>query len=357
MITAGTRLGRYEIRSKIGEGGMGEVYLAQDTKLDRKVALKILPAEFREDSERVARFLREAQAASGLNHPNICTIHEINDESDLTFIAMEYIDGKMLAEKIKGDRFDLAQTLDIALQITDALAEAHARGIVHRDIKPSNIMVNGRGQIKILDFGLAKKTVAESEAETQQFLSQAGTILGTASYMSPEQARGQALDARTDVWSFGVVLYEMVTGERPFVGETTSDLLAAILKNEPEDVCKFNNEIPAELGRIVLKMLRKARDERFKNAKDLYADLKELQKHLEVAAARGVTMWPGAAHGFSVGVQAVVEARNSIAVLPFTNMSADAQNEYFCDGLAEELLNALAKIKDLKVAARTSAFS
>jgi len=336
---------------------MGEVYLAQDTKLDRKVALKILPAAFCLDSERSARFLREAQAASGLNHPNICTIHEIDDDSERPFIAMEYIEGKTLAEMIKDDRLELAQTLDIALQIADALSETHARGIVHRDIKPSNIIVNHRGQVKILDFGLAKKTVVENEAETQQLLSQAGMILGTASYMSPEQARGLALDARTDVWSCGVVLYEMLSGEKPFVGATTTDLLAAILKSEPENVCQMVGGIPPELGRIVWKALRKARDERFQSARDLYADLKELKNQLDVAAARGVSAPLVFASGVSIGVQSAVEVRNSIAVLPFTNLSADAENEYFCDGLAEELLNALAKIEDLQVAARTSAFS
>ena len=366
QLSAGTKLGRYEIRAKIGEGGMGEVYLAQDTKLDRRVALKILPPEFCKDSERAARFLREAQAASALNHPNICTIYEINDDTDPPFIAMEYVEGHMLAEKIRGGHLDLAETLDIALQITDALAEAHALGIVHRDIKPSNIMVNRRGQIKILDFGLAKKIAAESEAETQQVLSQAGMIFGTASYMSPEQARGLPLDARTDVWSFGVVLYEMLTGEKPFVGATTPDLLAAILKSEPDDIGKLSNEVPAELERIVWKTLRKKRDERFKSSRDLYADIKELKTHVDVAAARGVSAPPLVVAGFSGGalpelgsnpLNDMVEERNSIAVLPFTNMSADAENEYFCDGLAEELLNALAKIENLKVAARTSAFS
>jgi serine/threonine protein kinase/Tfp pilus assembly protein PilF len=382
-FVAGAKLGRYEIRSKIGEGGMGEVYLAEDTKLHRRVALKILPAEFSQDSQRTARFLREAQAASGLNHPNICTIHEINDENDVPFIAMEYVEGETLFEKIKDEGLDLAETLDIALQIADALAEAHAHDIVHRDIKPANIIVNRRGQVKVLDFGLAKRVVvAKGEAETQPLLSQAGMILGTAAYMSPEQARGLAVDARTDVWSFGVVLYEMLTGEKPFSGATTTDLLAAILRSEPEDLWKFNHEVPAELERIVLKALRKKRDERYGSAKDLYADLKQLRKDLDLAAARemseprpvGVAGGPaskenppGTSGGTDLGARSfsseswapsfVAEKVNSIAVLPFTNMSADAENEYFCDGLAEELLNALAKIENLKVAARTSAFS
>jgi serine/threonine protein kinase/Flp pilus assembly protein TadD len=382
-LTAGTRLGRYEIRSQLGAGGMGEVYLAEDTKLHRRVALKILTAEFRQDSQRAARFLREAQAASALNHPNICTIHEINDDNDVPFIAMEYVEGETLLQSIKDEGLDLAETLEIALQIADALAEAHAHGIVHRDIKPANIIINRRGQVKILDFGLAKKiVVAKGEAETQQLLSQAGMILGTVAYMSPEQARGLALDERTDVWSFGVVLYEMLTGEKPFGGATTSDQLAAILRSEPEGLWKFNHEVPAELERIVLKTLRKTRDERYQSAKDLYADIKQLRKDLDLAAARemsesrpvGVAVGPtsrenppatsGATElgGRSVSSGSwapsfVAEKLNSIAVLPFTNMSADPENEYFCDGLAEELLNALAKIENLKVAARTSAFS
>ena len=394
-LAPGTKLGRYEIRSKIGEGGMGEVYLAEDTKLHRRVALKILSAEFSEDSQHAARFLREAQAASALNHPNICTIHEINDDGVL-YIAMEYVEGETLSERIKDDGLDLAETLDIAMQIADALAEAHAHGIVHRDVKSANIIVNRRGQVKILDFGLAKKISTKGEAATQQLLSQAGMILGTVAYMSPEQARGLAVDAGTDVWSFGVILYEMLTGMKPFSAATTADLLAAILRSEPEDLYKFNQDVPAELERIVLKTLRKARDQRYQSAKDLFADLKQLKKDLDLAAARKISEptseefearisrrmpVPSAIAGGPTAEQnrpdtagsgdprsrnitseswaprSIAEATNSIAVLPFTNMSADPENEYFCDGLAEELLNALAKIEDLKVAARTSAFS
>src|SRR5438067_5677447 len=393
-LRVGTQLGRYEIRSQIGEGGMGEVYLAEDTKLHRRVALKILPAAFSEDSQHAARFLREAQAASALNHPNICTIHEINDEGVL-FIAMEYVEGETLSEVIKEDGLDLAETLDIAMQIADALAEAHAHGIVHRDVKSANIIVNRRGQVKILDFGLAKKISTKNEAATQQLLSQAGMILGTVAYMSPEQARGLAVDAGTDVWSFGVVLYEMLTGKKPFSGATTTDLLAAILRNEPEDLYRFNHDVPAELERIVLKTLRKARDQRYESAKDLFADLKQLKKDLDLAAARKISEpaseqfearisrrmpVPAAIAGGPTAEQnrpdtaggvgparsitseswaprSIAEATNSIAVLPFTNMSADPENEYFCDGLVDEIMNALAKIEDLKVAARTSAFS
>lgn len=285
-ITAGTRLGRFQIRAQLGAGGMGEVYLAEDSKLLRQIALKILPAGLSQDSRRTARFLREAQAASALNHPNICTIYEINDDDDPPFIAMEYVEGETLAEKIKAGRFDVTEMLGIALQVAGALSEAHAHGIVHRDIKPANIIVNHRGQVKILDFGLAKRIAAESEEETQQYLSQVGVIFGTVAYMSPEQARGLPVDARTDVWSFGVVLYEMITGHHPFAEATKSDFLAAILRSEPEGLLKFNNALPAELERIVLKTLRKDRAERYASAKDLSDDLKQLKKQLELPAIR-----------------------------------------------------------------------
>lgn len=284
-ITAGTKLGRYQILAQLGAGGMGELYLAEDSKLLRQIALKVLSKEFCQDSLRIARFRREAQAASALNHPNICTIYEIHDDYDPPFIAMEYVEGGTLEEKIKDGSFDLEEIFEIALQVADALSDAHSQRIVHRDIKPANIIVNRRGQVKILDFGLAKRIAVESEADTQQYLSQAGMIVGTLAYMSPEQARGLPVDARTDVWSFGVVLYEMLTGRHPFAEATSSDLLAAILRSEPEALGKFNRAVHPELERIVLKALRKDRTERHASAKDLFADLKQLKKQLELPAA------------------------------------------------------------------------
>ncbi|HYU98019.1 MAG TPA: protein kinase [Pyrinomonadaceae bacterium] len=284
-ITPGTKLGRYQILAQLGAGGMGELYLAEDSKLLRQIALKVLSTEFCQDSRRTARFLREAQAASALNHPNICTIYEINDDYDPPFIAMEYVEGGTLAEKIDDGSFDAAEILDIALQVADALSEAHSHGIVHRDIKPANIIVNRRGQVKILDFGLAKRIAVESEADTQEYLSQAGMIVGTLAYMSPEQARALPVDVRTDVWSFGVVLYEMLTGRHPFAEPTSSDLLAAILRSEPEALGKFNSAVHPELERIVLKTLSKDRTERHASAKDLFADLKQLKKQLELPEA------------------------------------------------------------------------
>jgi serine/threonine protein kinase/Tfp pilus assembly protein PilF len=344
---------------------MGEVFLAQDTKLNRRLALKILPAELGHDRQRIARLLREAQAASALSHPNICIIYEINDETGIPFIAMEYVEGETLAEKIKSHKFDLTETLDIALQIADALAEAHAHGIIHRDIKPANIIITQRGQVKVLDFGLAKRITAGGEAETQQLLSGAGIILGTVAYMSPEQARGLPADARTDVWSLGVVLYEMLTGARPFKGETPSDVLAAILRSEPEDLRKSQRGIPAELERIILRALRKERDDRYESARELHADLERFHKQSAATAQAGSMLTANSdANAETIIVKAETSAtiaqaeeRNSIAVLPFSNMSAEAENEYFCDGLAEELINSLAQIEALKVAARTSAFS
>ena len=285
QLAYGRQLSHYKIISQLGAGGMGEVYLAEDSKLNRRVALKILPAGFCRDNRRLQRFVREARAASALNHPNICTIYQINEDCSPPFIAMEYIEGETLAEKIKSKAFDLSGTLDIALQIADALAEAHARGIIHRDIKPANIIINRRGQVKILDFGLAKIIARESEAETQQQLSQAGMVFGTLAYMSPEQARGQQVDAGTDIWSLGVVLYEMISGHLPFAGETKSDMLAAILKTEPPPLLVYTPNVPLELEHIIKKALGKERDERYQVVKDLLLDLKILQSELNSGIA------------------------------------------------------------------------
>ena len=282
-IPVGSKLGRYQIRAQLGAGGMGEVYLAEDLKLLRQIALKVLSAEFCEDDQRSARFLREAQAASALNHPNICTIYEINDDHSPPFIVMEYVEGETLTEKIKAGSLEIAEIVRLALQLAGALSDAHAHGIIHRDIKPANIIVTHGGQVKILDFGIAKRVTSESEAETQEDLSRAGLIAGTVGYMSPEQARGLAVDARTDVWSVGVVLYEMLTLRHPFAEATNSDTLASVLRSEPESLRRFNSAIPYELERIVLKALSKDRTERYAGAKDLFADLKQLKRQLELS--------------------------------------------------------------------------
>ncbi|MCA1626926.1 MAG: serine/threonine protein kinase, partial [Acidobacteria bacterium] len=279
-LAPGTRLGRYEIRSPLGAGGMGEVYLAQDTALRRPVAVKLLPAEFATDHDRLRRFEREAHAASALNHPNILTVHEIGEEDGLHFIAAEFVDGESLRQRIVRGPLELREVLGIGIQISAALSAAHAAGVVHRDIKPENVMLRPDGIVKVLDFGLAKLSeqqspTSDAEAPTQAFVKTTpGAVMGTTYYMSPEQARGLALDARTDLWSLGVVLYEMITGQLPFAGETAGDVIAAILKTEPPLLTSHAPDAPAELERIVDKALRKDREERYQGVKDFSRDVK-----------------------------------------------------------------------------------
>ncbi len=282
MPKIGDNLAQYKIISAIGSGGMGEVFLAEDKSLGRKAALKFLSAQFASEREHLDRFFREARAASALNHPNICTIYEINETGETPFIAMEYIEGETVADMIHRRRRNVRQTLDIAIQIAGALADAHENAIVHRDIKPANLIVNLRGQVKILDFGLAKKTAMDGAEAANQQVTHAGVILGTASYMSPEQARGLEVDNRSDIWSFGVCLYEMLTGKQPFTGDTVTDTFAAILTREPDKPSKHFAEIPADLEGIVLKTLQKAQISRYQSAHELMADLRKLNKRLEV---------------------------------------------------------------------------
>src|SRR5207302_1041968 len=285
---SGTKLGRYEIRSKIGAGGMGEVYLAQDTKLDRKVALKILPADVATHADRMKRFVQEAKAASALNHPNIITIYEIDETASGHFIATEFIDGETLRER-EQKPLQLSESLDIATQLAIALAAAHAAGIVHRDIKPENVMLRRDGIVKVLDFGLAKLTdrapaeAVDTEAPTRANVkTDPGVVMGTAIYMSPEQARGLPVDARTDIFSLGIVLYEMVAGRLPFEGSNRNEIMASVLSDkEPQPLTRYSSEAPTELGRIVLKALRKNRNERYQTIKDMLLDLKSLKQELE----------------------------------------------------------------------------
>lgn len=287
-----TLLGRYEIRSLLGEGGMGEVYLAEDTTLRRKVAVKLLPAEFTADRDRLRRFEREAFAASSLNHPNILTIHEFGAENGRHFIATEFIDGESLRQHMKERRLELHEVLEIGVQVASALSAAHVARIVHRDIKPENIMVRKDGIVKVLDFGLAKlaeheheKSAPDAEAPTKALhRTEPGVVMGTVSYMSPEQARGREMDARTDVWSLGVVLYEMIAGRLPFEGETKTDVLGLILHKEPPPLTQLGAHVPTELDRIVNKALRKDKEERYQGVKDLGLDLKSLKRRLEFEA-------------------------------------------------------------------------
>ena len=280
-------LGRYEIRAHLGTGGMGEVYLAQDTVLERTVALKILPPEIATDQQRMQRFIQEAKTASGLNHPNIITIHEIVNEDAAHFIAMEYVEGMTLRQRIIRSRLPLADALNIAIQIATALAAAHEKGIAHRDIKPENIMLRTDGFVKVLDFGLAKPTErqalsVDTEAQTRLLVNTSpGMVMGTASYMSPEQTRGYQLDARTDIWSLGVVLYEMLTAQVPFPGETTGDVIVSVLDREPPPLTSFLPEASPELQRILRKALRKDREERYQTVKDLLVDLRAFKQDVE----------------------------------------------------------------------------
>src|ERR1041385_4106027 len=354
-LNAGARLGRYEIRSQLGTGGMGEVYLAQDTGLDRKVALKILPPDLAEDNDRMSRFVREAKSASALNHPNILTIHEIGEVDGLHFIATEYIEGETLKSRLERETLSLKSTLDIALQVASALDAAHRAGIVHRDIKPDNIMVRSDGIVKLLDFGLLKLTAAQtaevdSEGQTKlQVRTSAGVIMGTTAYMSPEQARGLEMDARTDIWSFGCVLYEMLANQQAFHGETMTDVLANIIHREPSSIVAHRRDTPAELERIIAKTVRKNRDERYQSAKELFDDLQQLHTRLLVEAE---ILRSG--EGERVSQIQPSPFLSSIAVLPFTNLSAEKDNEYFSEGLTDEIIMNLSKLKMLKVISRGS---
>jgi serine/threonine protein kinase/Tol biopolymer transport system component len=322
-LAAGERLGSYEVLRRIGAGGMGEVYLARDTRLGRQVALKLLPAAAVLHHDRVRRFKQEAHAVSALNHPNILTIHEVGQSGAIHYIVMEYVEGDTLRQRLKRAPIRLSEALNVAAQIADALSAAHSAGIIHRDIKPDNVMLRKDGYLKVLDFGLAKLTENVSQltqvdfdAPTIQAIrTNPGVVMGTAEYMSPEQARGLEVDQRTDVWSLGVILYEMVAGRRPFQGGTHGDIIVSILEREPGPLARQAKEVPAELERIVTKALAKDAEERYQTIKDMAIDLKRLKKRLEAAAelersipsesSRDVTLTEGQTVAASVGQRAV----------------------------------------------------
>ncbi|MFQ5652758.1 MAG: protein kinase [bacterium] len=337
-IMIGKTISHYKILEKLGGGGMGVVYKAKDTKLKRTVALKFLPPDLTRDDEAKERFMLEAQAASALDHPNICTIHEIDETKDgQLFIAMACYQGETLKQRLESvgangrSPLPVAEAIEIVIQIAHGLAKAHEQGIVHRDIKPANIMVTTDGIVKILDFGLAKLTGATQLTKT-------GTTLGTVAYMSPEQAQGVTVDHRTDIWSLGVVLYEMVSGELPFRGEYEAAVIYSILNEAPEQ----ETAIPANLQQIVAKALAKEPEERYQQMDELLADLNSLKKELESEATKETA--------------AEEKAAPSIAVLPFVDMSPEKDQEYFCDGMAEDLIDTFTKLEGLQVVSRTSAF-
>jgi serine/threonine protein kinase/tetratricopeptide (TPR) repeat protein len=346
MPESGQMLSYYRLVQKIGEGGMGVVWKAVDTKLDREVAIKLLPEELAGDPERVRRFEREAKAAAALNHPNIVTLHSVEETKGTTFITMELVEGDTLARVIPDDGLPLERFLDLALPLTEAIAAAHERGVTHRDLKPSNIMVTDDGRVKVLDFGLAKlreRVGADRPLEdSTKTLTRDGIVLGTMPYMSPEQLEGKPLDQRSDIFALGIVLYEMATGRRPFGGDIPVRLASSILRDVPLSLTEVNRAMPADLARIVRHCLQKDPDRRYQTAKGLRNELEELQAELR--------------SGSAAAADEVVSRSPSIAVLPFTDMSPRKDQEYFCDGMVEELTDALAKLGDLRVASRTSAF-
>ncbi|MGZ8830599.1 MAG: protein kinase domain-containing protein, partial [Thermoanaerobaculia bacterium] len=372
------RIEQYEIVSRLGSGGMGDVYLATDSRLGRNVALKVLPAELTNDPDRVRRLEQEARSASALNHPNIVTVYELGRAGSSRFIAEEYVEGVTLRDKLRSGPMPLDQVLDIALQIAAALHAAHSAGIIHRDIKPENIMIRRDGLVKVLDFGLAKffATAARPQLQTS-----AGVILGTVQYMSPEQARGTDVDGRTDLWSLGVVIYEMVAQRRPFEAPTASDAIARILEGDPPPL---DGIAPPALQRILTTALAKDRASRYESAALLSAEIKALQqsgssvaakprpRRLAVVAALLVFIIVAATSLLLVrrvrspvlpdvtNSRAKGAARpvlRSVAVLNFVNMSGSAENDYLSGGMSEEITSALAQIPDLKVVSRTSVFA
>ena len=359
---------------------MGEVYLAEDTKLGREVAIKVLPTEMAADPTRLERFQREARAVAALNHPNIVTIYSVEEAGGTHFLAMELVEGHTLSEEIPAGGLGLGRFFELAIAMTRAVAAAHAKGITHRDLKPANVMVNREDQVKVLDFGLAKLTEETVAPQMTQMpteaLTQEGLVIGTIPYMSPEQVEGKPIDARTDIFSLGVLFYEMATGERPFRGDTSPALMSSILRDVPQPVVEVRADLPRHLGRILNRCLEKNPQLRYSSAADVAYELESFRKEHESDASLSTRPTPpavpsppsapsparrsdsGARVSSVSGASSVAEAlrEKAIAVLPFVNRGGKEEDEYFCDGLSEELINALSKLPGLRVTARSSAF-
>jgi len=375
ILQPGVRLGPYEIVSRIGVGGMGEVYRAHDPRLRRDVAIKVLPAEFSADSDRLRRFEQEARAAAALNHPNIVTIHSVEEADRTRFLTMELLEGRSLNELIATEGMPLDRLLKIIIPLADAVSAAHQAGITHRDLKPGNVMLTADGRVKVLDFGLAKlrepaSLDADANALPTATVTGEGRILGTVEYMSPEQVEGKPIDPRSDIFSLGVMFFEMATGRRPFAGDTSVSLLSSIIKDTPQSVTDLKPALPQELSRIVKRCLVKDPEYRYQSAKDLRNELRELEEDSALPAGvptrrRATRIAVGALLMAAVGLivgrlwftrGAAGGPIDSLAVLPFVNVGADPNTDYLSDGITENLINSLSQFPRLRVVPRSRAF-
>ncbi len=347
-LAPGTRLGAYELVGTLGAGGMGEVHRAHDTRLGRDVALKVLPEEVASSPERLARFEREARIVASLNHPNIVTLHSIEEAAGVRFLTMELVEGRNLADLIVPGGLPLAQVLDLMIPLADSLGAAHEKGVVHRDLKPANVMVTHEGRVKVLDFGVAKLMTAEASAtrtgsdDMSSTLSTAGEMVGTVSYMAPEQIFGEAVDARTDLFSLGILIFELLTGKRPFGGKSLWEVAAAIMREDPPPLTSVRPEVPADLERVVSRCLEKQPEDRFQSAGELASEVRAIQRTLE--------------RGAMPAARRATEGIASIAVLPFDNLSGDSEQDYFADGIVVEIITGLSRIKWLFVISHNSSF-